>query len=138
MQLSATSALEESKRTRGTNSRLGGLQLRIKQMVQKAADNDIGCLTWPHIRQVLVFDCGGAPGDTLKLTFERSAKRALHSLVKRGDVLVVGGKGGPSDPYRYTTVEAFASAAENRSISDTSEAKAIVAELIEVVLGGAQ
>jgi hypothetical protein len=29
-------------------------------------------------------------------------KRALKTLADRGDVVIVGGKGGQLDPYRYT------------------------------------
>ena len=123
--------------TQGTTRGLGKLQRRIKEMLGAAMDAEIGCLTWPHIRQVVVLDYGGKPGESLNPTFERSLKRGLKTLVERGDVLVVGGRGGPGDPYRYTTVEAFASVAEDRKVTDAGEAKAIVATLAEAILRGA-
>jgi hypothetical protein len=65
--------------------------------------------------------------------FERSLKRALKGLVDRGDVLVLGGKGGPGDPRHYVTVETFASKAESKKVTDTSYAKQLVAEMAEAV-----
>jgi hypothetical protein len=35
-------------------------------------------------------------------------------LVDRGDVLIVGGKGGPGDPRRYVTVERIARIGDGR------------------------
>jgi hypothetical protein len=52
----------------------------------------------------------------------------MKTLVDRGDVLIVGGKGGQKDPYRYTTVEAFAAAA-GFAFKDTASAKKQVAGL---------
>ncbi len=49
-------------------------------------------------------------------------------------MLIVGGKGGVADPYRYVTIESFAGAAEGRKV-DTAEAKKIVADLSEAVAG---
>ena len=133
------------KRTQGTfkearlmTKGLGRRQRRIKQMLHDAFDAELGALTWPHIRQVSVLDCGGKSGDHLHPTFERSLKRTLHALVKRGDVLIVGGKGGPGDPYCYLTVECFASAAEDREVTDTAEAKAICKELATLVMAGGE
>jgi hypothetical protein len=34
-------------------------------------------------------------------------KRSLKTLVDRGDVLIISGKGGQRSPFTYTTVEAF-------------------------------
>ena len=45
--------------------------------------------------------------DKMRPTFERSLKRALKSLVDRGDVLIVAGEGGQRSPFTYTTVEAL-------------------------------
>jgi hypothetical protein len=63
---------------------------------------------------------------------ERSLKRALKSLVDRGDVVIVSGRGGVLDPYRYMTVEAFASMTGEKP-RDAAHAKAIVARLVDAV-----
>ena len=69
----------------------------------------------------------------LNPTFERSLKRSLKALVDRGDV-VFDGKGGQTSPYRYTTIEAFASATGEK-VRDTAHAKQIIAELQAAVQG---
>jgi hypothetical protein len=89
----------------------------------------------PFIRSCFIAKHGGNPenGDCLTPTHERSLKRALKALVDRGDVLIVGGAGGPGDPYRYTTVESFAGVAHGKKkVKDTAHAKQIVAELNDV------
>jgi hypothetical protein len=104
-------------------------------MLNDAFAAEIGPLTWPAIRQVSVLDHGGAKTDRLRPSFERSLKRAIKSLVDRGEVLILGGKGGPGDPYRYVTVECFASVAEEKKVTDTEAAKAVVAEMQRLVMG---
>jgi hypothetical protein len=114
---------------------LGALQREIKRMLTRAHEVDIGPLRFTDMHAVLVIDHGGNPKkrDKLKPAFERSLKRALKSLVDRGDVLIISGKGGPGDPYRYTTVESFASAASEKTITDTAKAKQIVAQIADAV-----
>ena len=112
---------------------LGKSQRWIKDVLQRAWDEEIGLLTVAMIRTVAIGDRGGDPyRDRLNPTYERSLKRSLKSLVDSGDVVFVAGKGGQLDPYRYTTVEAFASAT-GETIRDTAHAKRIVAELHEAV-----
>lgn len=114
---------------------LGALQREIKRMLTRAHEVDTGALRFTDMRAVLVINHGGKPekGDTLQPTHERSLKRALKGLVDRGDVLIVGGKGGPGDPRRYMTVETFASIANRKKVEDTAEAKQVVAEMAEAV-----
>jgi hypothetical protein len=104
-------------------------------MLTRAHEVDIGPLRFTDMRAVLVIDHGGNPkkGGKLKPAFERSLKRALKSLVDRGDVLILSGKGGPGDPYCYVTVESFASAASEKKITDTAKAKQIVAQMADAV-----
>ena len=86
---------------------LGKLQVEIKDVLARAAKHQMGALRFADIRAVLVINRGGkTPDDVLDPFEERSAKRALKGLVDRGDVLIVGGKGGQLDPFRYVTVEA--------------------------------
>jgi len=60
------------------------------------------------IRGVAILECGDHPErDRLNPTRERSLKHSLKALVDSGDVASLG-KGGQLDPYRYTTIEAFA------------------------------
>jgi hypothetical protein len=47
--------------------------------------------------------------DTLRPAEERSLRRAIKALLDRGEIFVIAGEGGPSDPRRYVTVECFAS-----------------------------
>ena len=114
---------------------LGKQQRHVKDMLHRAFDAKIGALTFAHIRGVEIMNLGGDPErDKLNPSHERSLKRALKRLVDRGDVVITGGKGGVADPYRYTTIEAFAEAAVGHKV-DTAEAKKIVADLAEAVAG---
>jgi hypothetical protein len=76
---------------------------------------------------------GGDPeaGDKLRPSVERALKRALKTLVDRGDVLIFGGEGGVGDPYRYITVESFAGTAlgGQDKVKNTAHAKAVLAVL---------
>ena len=114
---------------------LGKQQRYVKETLQRAFDAKIGALTFADIRGATILYAGGNPvQDKLNPSFERSLKRAVKTLVDRGDVVILSGKGGVADPYRYTTIEAFAGAAVGHKV-DTAEAKQIVTELSEAVAG---
>ena len=82
------------------------------------------------LRQWLVARAGGDPElDTL-----RPAGRAIKALLDRGEIFVIAGEGGPGDPRRYVTVECFASTLKGETVKDTAHAKAIVAELSDMML----
>jgi hypothetical protein len=102
---------------------LGDLQCRIKAVMNLAATVGMPFMRYGDLRMAFA---GHAQ--------ERSLRRALKGLIDRGDVLILGGKGGPGDPYRYTTVEAFAGITEpsRMPLKDTVEAKRKVAELSAV------
>ncbi len=107
---------------------LGKLQLEIKRILQQAWDRDIGTLSFAMIRGVFVMSAGGNPEtDKIQLYFERSLKRSLKTLVDRGDVLIIHGKGGPKSPFTYTTVEAFTQE------PNTDKAKIALVELMDTV-----
>jgi hypothetical protein len=108
---------------------LGALQREIKTLLDRSFRVGIGPLRFADIRAVSVINDGGNPEtERLDPTHERSLKRALQTLVQRGEVLILSGKGGPGDPRRYTTVECFAGAT-GETVKDTAHAKQIVAEL---------
>lgn len=90
---------------------LGSLQRDIKNIFQYCADDGIGALTFADIRAVALHREGVSREDLknyrFKPAFERSMKRALKTLVDRREVVIVGGKGGQLDPYRYTTLKAI-------------------------------
>jgi hypothetical protein len=109
---------------------LGALQREIKTLLDRGVRAGFGSLRFADIRAVSVINVGGDPQtDRLDPTHERSLKRALQTLVERGDVLILSGKGGPGDPYRYVTVESFAAA--TGKVKDTAHAKQIVAEMVD-------
>jgi len=112
---------------------LGKSQRLIKAILQNAPALGLGPLTFATIRQTVVAGLGGHEDDRLNPTFERSLKRSLKALVDRGDVVFTG-KGGQSDPYHYTTVEACASATGEK-VWDTAYAKQIITELQAAVQG---
>jgi hypothetical protein len=106
----------------------GALQREIKGLLDRGFKL-LGPLRFVQIRAVFVIEEGGNPEtDRLDPTHERSLKRALKTLVERGDVLILGGKGRSGDPYSYVTVESFA-AMTGETVKDTAHAKQIVAEL---------
>jgi len=115
---------------------LGDVQREIKRMLTVMFDTYGAVMGFTDIRACFIAKHGGDPenGDRLTPTHERSLKRALKGLVDRGDVLVVGGEGGPGDPYRYTTIEDFAGTANGKKVKDTAHAKQIVAEMQEAVM----
>jgi hypothetical protein len=96
---------------------LGALQRQVKEVLDRALDIGSGALPFARLRDFFVIEHGGRPedGDRLSEAQERSLKRALKGLVDRGDVLIVGGKGGPRDPRRYVTVERLAARAQDTS-----------------------
>jgi len=103
---------------------LGGLQREIKQILDRAFQQQHRPLRLAELRIVLAHQ-RGRPRDA---NSDRSLNRALKSLVDRGEVLICGGRGGQRDPYRYTTVESFASAT-GQQVKDTAHAQQIVAEM---------
>ena len=58
--------------------------------------------------------------------FERSARRALDGLLKRGDVVVIGGRGTSSSPRHFMCVEDFARLSGKKP-RNTADAKKIAA-----------
>ena len=103
---------------------LGELQRMVKRILAGSFELGYGALRFADLRRTVAIPYGGY----LPPTYERSLKRALKGLVDRGDVLIVSGSGGPGDPRRYTTVECFASLADE-TVKDTAHAKQIVAKL---------
>ena len=96
---------------------IGRTQRQIKHILQRSFDAGFGMLRFTDIRAVFILQAGGNPEvDRMNPNFERSLKRSLKALVDSGDVLL-DGKGGQADPFRYSTVEAFTDE------SDTKEAK---------------
>jgi hypothetical protein len=93
---------------------LGALQRQVKEVLDRALDIGSGALPFARLRDFFVIEHGGRPedGDRLSEAQERSLKRALKGLVDRGDVLIIGGKGGPRDRRRYVTVERLAARAQ--------------------------
>jgi hypothetical protein len=107
---------------------LGKLQHSIKRMIWAAEDYGASGIRFGDMRNAVVTRNGGTLNrDKLRPTHERSLKRAMKTLVDRGDVLIIAGNGRPGDPYRYVTVEAMASRYTNRKITDTAEAKKVCA-----------
>jgi hypothetical protein len=107
---------------------LGSLQREIKHILDRAALLPSRTLSLAGIRAVLVLQRGDSEHNTLAANSERTLQRALKGLVDRGEVVIAQGRGGPGDPYRYTTVECFASTT-GRDVRDTAHAKQIVAEM---------
>ena len=59
-------------------------------------------------------------------TRQRSVWRALNSLIARGDVLVISGRGTSKSPRQFATVEDFARL-HSKKVRDTAHAKKIAA-----------
>jgi hypothetical protein len=117
---------------------LGKQQLELKCMLRRASDIGVVSLRFADMRSAMVIKYGGDPkNDKLRLSVERSLKRALKGLVDRGDVLVIHGNGGQRDPYHYVTVENFAAAglSGKEKLRDTAHAKQIAAELAAALSG---
>ena len=104
---------------------LGGLQ----RVIQAVLLEHNGPLQYGQIRTQLVLT---KINFTSKLrTRDRSLKRALKWLVDRGEVIIVGGKGGPSEPYRYVAIESIASTFKGEKVTDIAEAKKIFVVAIQ-------
>jgi hypothetical protein len=96
---------------------LGRLQRIIKALIyaqndyfQKCADaqgDDFDgsgpqfWITWPDIRTIMADDLGRKPSDAL----ERAAKRALHTLLKRGEIGRI--RHPAADLYCYIPIETW-------------------------------
>lgn len=95
---------------------LSSLQRDILDLLG-SAPNGAG-MTWRDIRALIAardYMLGPPPGEnptqalkramggeiSLDRTFERSLKRALHSLHNRGLVTIADGTGGRGNPFRY-------------------------------------
>ena len=103
---------------------LGSLQVAIKSAL--ALLWRTGSQTrFDEIAYVLLARCPGAAEDH----FDRSARRALDGLLRRGDVVVVGGRGTSKSPREFLCVEDFASLSGKPR--DTAHAKTIAAEVID-------
>ncbi len=109
---------------------LGTLQRDIKGVLDSAWEHFGRPLRFAELRGVFIVKGGGNPdkGDELPPTRERSLKRALKSLVDRGDVVIIGGSGGQRDPHRYVTVECVV-AASGQAFEAADHAKRIWAEM---------
>jgi len=75
---------------------LGTLQRALKQTILEAENYGARGVTFADIRRATAMKNGGS----LRPTFERSLKRALKTLVDRGQVARIG-VGGRWLPYRY-------------------------------------
>ena len=87
---------------------IGELQRTIFERVRILERISSGApVTWPLIRSTLIAMAAkpktAAEIKNYRLTesYERSAKRALRGLVDRGYLEIVGGNGGPADPFHY-------------------------------------
>jgi hypothetical protein len=60
--------------------------------------------------------------------FERSLRRSLAAMVKRGDVLVVFGDGSQKNPRQYMTAMDFASLNTKKKPRDKAHAREIAAD----------
>ena len=89
-------------------------------------------MRFADIRMCFVARYGGDPtkGDKLPPSHERSLKRALKGLRDRGEVLRIGGSGGPGDPYHYTTLECFAAIVAGKKPRDETHAKQIMVKFV--------
>lgn len=117
---------------------LGLRQREIVSVLRRALAAGFPPLSFAELRIVLVGNRGGEheAGDRLRPSLERSIKRAVVALVDSKDVVIVAGKGGQKDPYRYLAIEDFA-ARTGEIVKDAKHAKAIVADLIAAVQGRA-
>jgi hypothetical protein len=74
-------------------------------------------MTFGDIRAVINPDL--EPGERLRVSLERSLRRALHRLVSDG-MLIAMGEGGPGEPLRY-----FINPVSIGMMGDTPEAHAL-------------
>ena len=110
----------------------GRQQRNIKHILQHCYDEKLGNPSFAMMREMYIEGIGGDPEtDRLNPNVDRALKRALKSLVDRGDVIILGGKGGQRDPYRYALVEAIATGAGAEE-PEAAAAKQIVDEMARV------
>lgn len=118
---------------------LGVRQRELLAILRKADAAKLPPLTYAELRVVLIASRGGNParGDRLRESLDRALKRALAAMVNSKDVVIVGGKGGPKDPYRYRAIEDFAAplAEDAGGVRDVRHAKKLVADLIAALHG---
>ena len=67
-------------------------------------------------------------------TCSRLLMKRVEHCPSHARIFVIAGEGGPGDPRRYVTVECFASTLKGETVKDTAHAKAIVAELSDMML----
>ena len=77
------------------------------------------------------FACSSRHPGADDIWFERSARRALDGLLRRGDVVVVGGIGTSRSPRSFLCVEDFATLCSRRPPRTTAEAKVLAAEVLD-------
>jgi hypothetical protein len=103
---------------------LGVIQVKIKEALRflwsKNAPTQFDGIAW-----YLLYNHKG--GDDI--WFERSARRALDGLIKRGEVVVVDGIGSPTNPRSFLCIEDLA-ALGGKKPRTTAEAKEIAAGAI--------
>jgi hypothetical protein len=100
---------------------LGALQREIKDFIRLCWKHGDGPVTFSDIR--LATEPTPTPSDV------RSMKRALKNLVDREEVFIVGGLGGPLDPYHYMAFEDLM--ASNR-VKDVFRIRGIAAGMREM------
>jgi hypothetical protein len=106
---------------------LGELQHEIKDTLTFLW-NHKQSTRFANLRTCFLVRHGGEKGDTLEPIYERSMRRALKGLVDRGDVVIIGGKGGPGDPHQYANIEDFAAlyVRKGKKVRDATHAKEIL------------
>jgi hypothetical protein len=113
---------------------LGELQREIKDALTFLWNKKLPT-RFADVRIYFVIRHGGEEDDTLEPTYERSMRRALKGLLDRGDVVIIGGKGGPGDPHQYANVEDFAAlyVRKGKKVRDATHAKEILLKVNAVV-----
>ena len=110
----------------------GRQQRNIRHILQHCHDQELGNPSFAVMRRIYIEGIGGNPQtDRLNQNVERALKRALKSLVDKGEVVILGGRGGQRDPYRYALVAAIANGAGVEE-PETAAAKQIVDEMVRV------
>lgn len=109
---------------------LGQAQLVIKCALTMLARHDLPTRFEDICRWVVVQN-GWGEDDWIEPACERSFRRALAGLVDRGEVLVIAGTGGRSNPRHYMCVETIATMATGRKVKSTAHAMEIVGEMME-------
>jgi hypothetical protein len=104
---------------------LGSLQRSIKEALTFLWSKNAQT-RFDEIAKYLLYNHDGAAD----IWFDRSARRALDGLLRRGDVICVGGLGTSRSPREFLNVEDFARLASKKPPRNTAEAKTIAAEII--------